>query len=39
MFRLVGFFKSYFARPQMPCRLEDDLLRDIGIGRITAEFP
>lgn len=39
MFNLVGFFKLYFARRPQPCRLQDDTLRDIGIGRITAEFP
>jgi hypothetical protein len=39
MFELFGFFKSYFAQRALPCRLQDDILRDIGIGRITAEFP
>lgn len=39
MFRLVRFFGSCFARSPVPCRLRDDVLRDIGLGRITAEFP
>jgi hypothetical protein len=37
--RLVNFFKLYFVGAPVPCRLQDDLLRDIGVGRITAEFP
>jgi hypothetical protein len=39
MFRLVSFFRSCFAHRALPCRLQDEVLRDIGIGRITAEFP
>jgi hypothetical protein len=39
MFRLVRFFKSCFAQRSLPCRLQDDILRDIGVGRIAAEFP
>jgi hypothetical protein len=39
MVRLVGFLKSCFGGAATPCRLQDDLLRDIGVGRITAEFP
>jgi hypothetical protein len=39
MFRLVRFFRSCFTRSPTPCRLQDDILRDIGIARVTAEFP
>ncbi len=39
MFRVIGFFRSYFAGAPAPCRLHDDVLRDIGVGRISAEFP
>ena len=37
MIRLVSLFKLAFKR-DIPCRLEDKLLRDIGIGRVAAEF-
>ena len=37
MVRLVSLFRFAFKR-EIPCRLEDKLLRDIGIGRIAAEF-
>jgi len=37
MDRLVSLFKLVFTR-NVPCRLEDNLLRDIGIGRVSAEF-
>jgi hypothetical protein len=39
MFRVIGFLRSYFIGARIPCRLDDELLRDIGVGRITAEFP